>query len=592
MPNQATHTRRLAAIFSADAVGYTRLMADDEGATLDTLNAHRGEMSGLIERHGGRVVDAVGDNLLAEFPSAVGALRCAFEVQQVLGERNDALPSNRRMDFRIGINVGDIIADGERIVGDGVNIAARVESKARPGGVALSGAAFDQVEGKLPITAREQAPQVLKNVRQPVRIFDVEEAGDDASVEERAPLAAGATQPEPAFAERHAIAVLPFDNLSQDIEQEYFADGLAEDLITSLASLRVYPIISRNSSFTYKGRSVDVRVAGKELGADYLVTGSVRRSGRRVRVTSALVETTSARQRWTGRFDRELEDIFELQDELTREIVGAIGPTVSKLEMRRAGKQPVRDIDVWDCIHRSMWHLSRFERDGSAKAEIWARRAIELQPKSSRAHSLLAFSHLHQAIYKWSDEVRQAVVQGRAAAELAVAYDAGDPLALTAFGFALSFSGELERAVELLERAVDINPSSAMAAWALGAALGPAGRPDDAVRMLERAIRLSPQDPLMHEFLFALSVSHFIAGRYEESIEAARASLDLRPGMPGCLRMIVSSYGYLGQPTEAKPYLDSLRKIQPELSLEHLKSYITRELAERYMEGLRLAGWT
>ena len=591
MPDQATHTRRLAAIFSADAVGYTRLMADDEGATLDTLNAYRVVMSELVERHGGRVVDAVGDNLLAEFPSAVGALRCAFEIQRDLCERNDTLAPHRRMDFRIGINVGDIIADGERIVGDGVNIAARVESKASPGGVALSGTAFDQVEGKLPLRAIEQAPQALKNVRQPVRIFDVEEGHAEAAGGNGGTPPAIPQQTEPVFAERLAIAVLPFDNLSQDIEQEYFADGLAEDLITSLASLRLYPIISRNSSFTYKGRSVDVRLAGKELGADYLVTGSVRRAGRRVRVTSALVETSSARQRWTGRFDRELEDIFDLQDELTREIAGAIGPTVSKLEMQRASKQPVRDIDVWDCIHRSMWHLSRFERDSSAKAETWARRAIELQPESSRAHSLLAFSHLHQAIFQWSDAVRQAVARGRAAAERAVSYDPNDPLALTALGFALSFTGEHEHAVELLERAVRLNPSSAMAAWALGAALGPAGRPDDGIAVLQRAIRLSPQDPLMHEFLFAVSASHFIAGRYEESIQVARESLDLRPGMPGCLRLVASSYGHLGQPELAGPYLQPLRQIQPDLSVEHLESFMSRELAERYMEGLRLAGW-
>ena len=310
-----------------------------------------------------------------------------------------------------------------------------------------------------------------------------------------------------------------------------------------------------------------------------------------MRVTSALVETSSARQRWTGRFDRELEDIFDLQDELTREIAGAIGPTVSKLEMQRASKQPVRDIDVWDCIHRSMWHLSRFERDSSAKAETWARRAIELQPESSRAHSLLAFSHLHQAIFQWSDAVRQAVARGRAAAERAVSYDPNDPLALTALGFALSFTGEHEHAVELLERAVRLNPSSAMAAWALGAALGPAGRPDDGIAVLQRASRLSPQAPLMHEFLFAVSASHFIAGRYEESIQVARESLDLRPGMPGCLRLVASSYGHLGQPELAGPYLQPLRQIQPDLSVEHLESFMSRELAERYMEGLRLAGW-
>jgi TolB-like protein/Tfp pilus assembly protein PilF len=562
-------------------------------ATLETLDAFRGVMAQQVSEHGGRVVDAVGDNLLAEFPSAVEALRCAFETQRLLAAENQALPPQRQMHFRIGINVGDILASGDRIVGDGVNIAARVESKARPGGVALSGTAFDQVEGKLPLEVSEQTPQVLKNVQKPVRIFDVEPATKDASA---APSAAGVTDDlpravEPRISERHAIAVLPFDNLSQDIEQEYFADGLAEDLITSLASLQLYPIISRNSSFTYKGRAVDIREVGRGLGADYVVTGSVRRSGRRVRVTAALAEAQSGRQRWTGRFDRELEDIFELQDALTEEIAGAIGPTVSKIEMSRVMSAPQRDIDLWDCIHRAMWHLSRFERDSSARAEFWARRAIELQPRSSRAHGLLAFSFLHQAIFKWSDEVREFVSRAREAAETAVASDPDEPLALTALGFALSFHGEHRRAVELLERAVQINPSSAMASWALGAALGPAGRPDDAIAVLERAIRLSPQDPLMHEYRFALSASHFIAGRYEKAIDEAQRSLDIRPGMPGCLRLIASSLGHLGRVAEADSYLRQLRSIQPDLSVEHLEAFMSRELAERYMAGLRQAGW-
>ena len=590
MPEKPTTTRRLAAIFAADVVGYTRLMADDEVATLSTLDEFRGLMGGQVVAHGGRVVDAVGDNLLAEFPSAVDALRCAFETQRRLAKENESLAPGRQMQFRIGINVGDILADGDRIVGDGVNIAARVESTARPGGVALSGAAFDQVDGKLPLRATEKETQVLKNVAKPVRIFDVAAGADGAS---RQPLAV-ATDPaggDSIRAEPHAIAVLPFANLSQDKDQEYFADGLAEDLITSLASLRVYPVIARNSSFTYKGKSVDVRKVGADLGARYVVTGSVRKAGSRVRVSAELVEASDARQIWSGRFDSEIEDIFDLQDELTDKIAGAVAPALTETEMRRAVRRPARNVDAWDCIHRGMWHLSRLERDNSAKAETWAKRAIALQPDSSAGYSLLSFSYLHQAIFQWSDVAQTTIAEALRTAEQAVAKDGDNPLALTALGLALSYSGEDEHAVEVLERAVELNPSSSMAAWALGAALGPAGRPDDAIPMIERALRLSPQDPLRHEFLFAIASSHFIAGRYEEAIAFAHKSLDLRPGQPGCHRLITASLGYLGRLDEAAVSVSRLKSIKPDLSEEQLQSFLPKAIAARYMEGMRLAGW-
>jgi len=590
MLEKPTRMRRLAAIFAADVVGYTRLMANDEGATLSTLDEFRGLMGGQVVAHGGRVVDAVGDNLLAEFPSAVDALRCAFETQRRLAQENESLAPARQMHFRIGINVGDILADGERIVGDGVNIAARVESTALPGGVALSGTAFDQVEGKLPLRAVEKEQQVLKNVAKPVRIFDVTMGGDDADSPPQGSTAdwtgAGAAVSEP-----HAIAVLPFTNLSQDRDQEYFADGLAEDLITSLASLRVYPVIARNSSFTYKGMAVDVRQIGADLGARYVVTGSVRKAGSRVRVTAELVEASDARQIWSGRFDSQIEDIFELQDELTEKIAGAVAPALSRTEMRRAMRRPAHNVDAWDCIHRGMWHLSRLERDNSAKAETWAKRAIELQPESSAGYSLLSFSYLHQAIFQWSDVAQTTIANALRTAEQAVAKEGDNPLALTALGFALSYSGEDEHAVEVLERAVDLNPSSSMAAWALGAALGPAGRPDEAIPMIERAMRLSPQDPLRHEFLFAIASSHFIAGRYEDAMSFARKSLDLRPGQPGCHRLIAASRGYLGRLDEAAVVLSRLKSIKPDLSEEQLQSFLPKAIAARYVEGLRLAGW-
>jgi adenylate cyclase len=591
MPSR-TVERRLAAILNADVVGYTRLMADDELATLETLNAYRSLISGIVRQHGGRVVDMVGDNLLAEFPSAVDSVQCSVEIQKQLKTSNEGLAPHRHMRMRIGLNVGDLIVDGERIVGDGVNIAARIQATAAPGGVSISATVLDQIHGKLPLKLTEKGSFDFKNVARPVQVYalEFEQSGD--AVRESAGSGPGALHPHvPGFGGAHAIAVLPFRNLSREADQEYFSDGLTEDLITSLAALRLYPVIARNSSFTYKGRTMDVRQVGRELGAHYIVTGSVRMAGKRVRVNAELVDAEDAHQIWSGRYDRETRDIFDLQDEITLAIAGSVGPALSQSEREHAMRRKPQNLDAWACIHRSMWHLYQYSKEDTAQAQKWARRALELQPDLATAHSLLAFSYMYELVYQWSGDPMRSRSQAVLAADRAVAVDKDDPVALTALGYANSLTGQYERAAAVLERAIEINPSSAMTYWALGTTLAQDGQPDDAIAMIEKAVRLSPQDPLAHEFMFNIGAAHFTLERYEKAVEFAQKSLDLKPGQPGTLRLLAAAYGFLGKASQGAAALEELQRVAPELSEEHLRSFLPESLVRRYLEGLRLAGW-
>jgi adenylate cyclase len=584
--------RRLAAILNADVVGYSRLMARDEVATLRILKAQLDLMGGLIRQHGGRVVDSVGDNLLAEFPSAVDAVACAAQVQQQLEERNAGLPPERRMLFRIGINLGDLIVEADRIAGDGVNVAARIQALADPGGVWISATVFEQVEGKLPLDFEDRGEQKVKNVPRPVRVFRVVRTPGESARPETGGLSSGSERyTVPGFAGRPAIAVLPFDNLSDDPDQEYFADGLAEDLIPRLSASREFPVIARNSSFVYKGRTVDVKTLSAELGVRYVVEGSVRKAGNRVRVSVELVDATSGHHVWAEHYDRELRDIFALQDEITETIVASVGPALSRAEIRRAKRRAPENLDAWDCLQRALWHLFQYTKDDIAEAQAWLQRAIELQPESSAAFSVLSFSHMYEIIYRWSESPARSRAEGLRAAEKAVALDGDDPTALTALGFICSLTGDYQRATVVLERAIQLNPSSALAHWALGAALAPAGCPDCAIPVIEKAIRLSPHDPWMHEFLFNIASAHFIAERYGEAVTSARGSLQARPDQPGVYRLLAASYGYLGRTEEAKSALETLLRLMPDFAAAHLRVFLPPDVVERYLEGLRKAGW-
>jgi adenylate cyclase len=582
--------RRLAAILSADAVGYSRLMARDDVGTLRTLKAHLDAMGGLIRQHGGRVVDAVGDNLLAEFPSVVDALACAVGIQRQLEARNAQMDIESRMPFRIGIELGDLIVEGDRIAGDGVNVAARIQALAEPGGIWVSGTVFDQVEAKLDLEFEDRGEQRVKNVPKPVRVLRVELAPGDSAAERGEP-AGPSPLSVPGFAGRHALAVLPFDNMSGDPEQEYFADGLAEDLITRLSVSRFFPVIARNSSFVYKGKAVDVKQVSRELGVHYVVEGSVRRAGDRVRVTAQLIDATTGHHVWAERYERELRDIFALQDEITEAIVASVAPAVSRAELRRVMHRESRDLDAWDCEQRGLWHLFQYSKDDVAQAQSWLRRAIELNPDSPAAHTLLAISHMFEFVYQWSESPIRSRAEAIRAAEKGVALNEDGPGALTMLGIGYSLAGQYERAVAMLERAVGLNPSSALAYYGLGVALVPSGRPDDAIAMIEKAIRLSPHDPWMHEFLFNVGAAHFLAKRYREAVDSAKRSLQLRSGQPGVYRLLAACYGHLGRTEEATGALEAMLRLTPDFSEENLRAFLPPAVAEHYLDGLRKAGW-
>ena len=580
--------RRLAAILTADVVGYTARMARDEVGTLKAMETCRALMGGLVRQHGGRVVDAVGDNLLAEFPSAVDAVQCALEIQRQMASAADA--DADALTLRIGVNVGDLVVLGDRIAGDGVNVAARIEAQAEPGRVAISRSVRDQIEGKIAVAFHDKGEFNLKNVPRPVHIFDVTDA--DASDADETGTERSTDVAIPGFGGSSAIAVMPFRNLSGDVDQEYFADGLAEDLVTMLGGLRLYPVISHNSTVVYKGQTIDPREVGERLGAHYIVTGSVRRAGERLRVTVELVDAHDGRQVWSSRYDRQMSDVFDVQDEITAAIAGALAPALSQSEMLHAIRRAPQNLGAWDCVHRGMWHLFRYTREGLAKARAWGARALELDQSSVTGHCLMAFTYMYEVIYHWVDDREPSLREAMQYAERAAAIDNEHPMALTALGFACSLNGLRERAVSVLERAVVLNPSSALANWSLGSTLAAAGRPDDAIPMIEKAMRLSPQDPMLNEFLFTIGSAHFMADRYELAIDFARRSLDLRPDQPGSWRVLAAANALLGRMDEARHALGELMRLTPNLTEHRLKTFLEGRLVDKYVDALRKAGWT
>jgi adenylate cyclase len=430
--------RRLAAILSADAVGYSRLMAQDESGTIRTVTAHRKAMVHCIERERGRVVDAPGDNVLAEFPTALEALRCAVEIQGVLAQRNAELPAERRMPFRIGVHLGDVAAEGERIYGDGVNVAARMEALAEPGGILISDLILRQVRGKLDASFQDLGEKDLKNIPDPVRVYGVRVGSAAAETTEAggrrvgrglaiggavlalaglllwaawprltglAIDAAGLSVPEhPPLPDKPSIVVLPFENMSGDPEQEYFSDGLSEDLTTQLSLNRMLFVISRNSAFTYKGQAVRVEDVGRELGVRYVLEGSVRRSGERVRVTAQLIDATTGYHLWSKRYDKEMADIFTLQDEISEQIFAAVGVEISDAEQRRVRRKPTEDLNAYEAFQKGLWHFGRFTRADMDKARRWLERAIELDPNYARALSQLGATYTASMAVGWPVE--------------------------------------------------------------------------------------------------------------------------------------------------------------------------------------------
>jgi TolB-like protein/class 3 adenylate cyclase/Tfp pilus assembly protein PilF len=587
--------RKLAAILSADVVGYSRLMAEDEAATVRTLTDYREVVATLIRQHRGRVVDSPGDNVLAEFPTALEAARGAVEVQRVIQARNADLPPERRMEFRIGVHLGDVTVEGERLYGDGVNIAARLEGLAAPGGVCLSGTVYEQVERKLNVPLEDLGEQELKNIPRPVRVYGLKLPLSDREAEAPERSLPGMEElTVPGFSGRPAIAVLPFDNLSGDPEQEYFADGLAEDLITRLSSWRGFPVIARNSTFTYKGKAVDVKRVSRELGARYVVEGSVRRAGDRVRVSAQLIDATTGHHVWAERYDRELSDIFALQDEITEAIVASMHPGLRDFEWQRTAHQDPESLDAWDSAQRANWHLNRFEKDENAKARALYERAARLDPHSVAAFFGIANTHYLDALYQWTDSTDRSIAELEHAARTCASIDSKNPLGRVALGLSHRISGQPNKAIAAFELAVELNPNSSLAHGWLGISLAEAGRAEEALERLEKGIRLSPQDSLMSFFLHAIAMAHFGAGRYEEAVDWDLQALNRGSDVFTCYQL-ASSYGHLGKRDEARGAIAEASRLvggtpPPPPTSYRIFGAIDPAFAGRAREGWRKAG--
>jgi TolB-like protein/tetratricopeptide (TPR) repeat protein len=574
--------RRLAAILAADIAGYSRLMGVDEEGTLAALKACRRELiDPKIAEHQGRIVKTTGDGALVEFASVVDAVRCAIDIQRATAERNTDTPGDRRIEFRIGINVGDIILDEGDIYGDGVNIAARLEALAEPGGICVTQVVRDQVRDRLDIAFGDMGEQQVKNIARPVHTYRIVLSEDRPA----APLA---------LPDKPSIAVLPFANMSGDPEQEYFVDGMAEDIITALSRMRWLFVIARNSSFTYKGRAVDLKQVGRELGVRYVLEGSVRKAANRVRITGQLIDTTTGAHLWADRFDGGLEDVFALQDQVTTNVVGAIAPTLERAEIERARRKPTERLDAYDYFLRGMANVHQWTSDANDEALRMFRKAIDLDPDFASAYGMAAWCYTWRAINRWTIDRAQETTEATRLARRAVDLGADDAVALERGGYALAFvAHDLGAGADLIDRALSLNPNLAWGWHSSGWLRDFLGEPEVAIKHLEHGMRLSPLDPFVFRAYAGLSCAHLLAGRYEEAALWAERALQRRPNLLVAVREAAVSNALAGRLLKAQEAMVRLRQADPELHISNFTDWLPLRRPQdiaTYEEGLRKAG--
>jgi adenylate cyclase len=567
-------------------------MATDERATLAELDAARVVFRNEVEAHQGRVIDMAGDSVLAVFEAAAGAVGGALAVQRRLLDSGAGVPEERRLRFRIGVHLGDVIekADGT-VYGDGVNIAARLQALAEPGGIAVSESIRIAVKGKVDAIFNDLGAQQLKNIADPLHAFAV--ATPAAAL--AAATGVDVSAPVPGFGGRPAIAVLPFANLSGDPEQEYFADGLAEDILTRLALWRWLPVIARNSSFGFKGRAIDVKAVGRALGARYVLEGSVRRAGNRLRVTGQLIDAETGHHLWAERYDRVLEDLFAIQDELTDGIVGALEGAVGRAEAERAHRKPPGRLDAWEVCMLGWWHTWRLTREDCAVAVPLYRRAAELDPDFALPHVGLAYVRMFESYFRWTDRPADARAEGMVSARTALALDPLDPRAHVTLGLLLAFSGKLDESLAASRKAIEIDPSSLDAYQCLGVAYAFRGEPEPGLRAIETAIRLSLNDWNLHFRLSSQSVLLYMARNYAKAAEVAQLAVQRGPQFAPGWRALADALGQLGRLDEAQEALAQFLMLAPGLSTEQSMRASTafrdEAVFQHFLEGLRKAGW-
>ena len=578
--------RRLAAILAADVVGYSRLMETDESGTLSRLRAlRRNIIDPSIAAHSGRMVKLMGDGALVEFASAIDAVTCAVDIQKRVHEHNAQDPNDKGIWFRIGINVGDIIVDGDDIYGDGVNIAARLEGLAEPGGIFISRTAADQVRDKVPIQIEDRGDFTVKNIARPIQVFCVIAEGLQivaASPQHVAP---------PEAPKKLSIAVLPFANMSGDTEQEYFADGISEDIITALSKLSQLFVIARNSSFTFKGKNVNVQEVGKSLGVRYVLEGSVRKSGNKVRITAQLIDATTGGHLWAERFDRDLTDIFAVQDDVTQQIVGALAVNLTEGDKQRMTPEKTENVEAYDCFlrGRELWH--RLTKGTNIEARDLLQRAIELDPNYAPACAFLALTHGLDYVNRWSPSPPSSLEQAQEIATRAVALDDRDPRAHWALGFVNLYLRRHDVAISEAERAIVLNPNFAEAHVSLGEALHYSGRSEDALASFDRAMALNPHFPDVLLHFQALALFHL--GQYEKAVGLLKRRLTRNPGTDVSRALLAASYGHLGRLDEARAEWREVLRVNPDYSLEYRRKVLPYKNPadfERIVDGLRKAG--
>jgi adenylate cyclase len=621
--------RKLTAILSADVKGYSRLMGEDEAATVRTITTYREVMAALIQQHRGRVLDSPGDNLLAEFASVVDAVQCAVAVQKEFTARNAELPEKRRMEFRIGINLGDVIQEGDRIYGDGVNIAARLEALANPGGICISRTAFDHIESKLPLGYEYLGDQTVKNIAKPVGAYRVlmeprvTVAG--RSEEKRAGLrrwqwavlavvagvGAGALivwnfylRPSPPPAEvvsertpalklpdKPSVAVLPFANMSGDPEQDYFTDGITEEIITTLSKVPELFVIARNSTFSYKGKPVKVQQVGEELGARYVLEGSVRKAGDRVRITAQLVDAATGGHLWSERYDRDLKDIFALQDEITMKILTALRVKLTEGEQARLYDRGAENLDSFLKVLQGRAYFYRFNKGSNLQARQMFEETIALDPKDAAAYMMLGWTHLIEVWFGWSKSPGTSMERAVELAQKALALNDTLDFTHSLLGNIYLMKRQYEKAIAEGERAVALNPNGADAHAHLGMTLSYVGRPEEAIVMLKRATRLNPLPP--NWYLFSLGQAYRLTGQYEEAIAVYKRALHRNPDDMLAHAGLAATYSLLEREEEAHAEAAEVLRINPKFSLDHLAKtmpFKNQTDTERYIDALRKAG--
>jgi adenylate cyclase len=578
--------RRLAAVLAADVAGYSRLMGRDEETTLANLKSLRKTLfDPAIAAHRGRIVKTTGDGMLVEFASAVDAARCAVEVQRGMAGQSADVPQDLRIEFRIGIHVGDIIIDDNDIFGDGVNIAARLEGIAEPGGVCISDDAHRQIRGKIDITFDDIGEQALKNITEPMRAWHIRLGG------EAAPAIRSSSSPIQiqglALPDKPSIVVLPFDNMS-----DYLADGIVEAITAALSCIRSFFVIARSSAFTYKGRATNARDIGKELGVAYLLEGSVQKAGNRLRIIVQLIETEGGAHVWSSRFDGAIDEFFDLEDRITEQVAGALQPSIRIAEIERSRRKRPQDLGSYDYTMRAMPHVWALEKEESAKALELLEKALAIDPGYPLALSLAGWCHAQRSVYNWADDIAKSQVMARSLAERAAEMSGDDPVILTVLGTVHTFVRNHGTARVLLERAVSLDPNAAWAWSRLGWLESYADQPQKAVGNFERALRLSPIDPMNFNNYVGIGSAHEVAQEYDEAAVFYRRALEERPNAGWIYRNLASSLSGAGRIAEAKQAFAEVMLRYPDLTVSKFRQamVVSPATMNRMAESLRKLG--